>query len=155
MVSLSGSAQAIESVRRSCRAAPGSTSVAEAAEDDLAEQLSSFRRRAQALQAVYGERIPHELEQLLLAGESLDAEAYSYRWAVYSTALDDGILSIASLVDEARELQRSARRAGESTLALKMESGITAMETGLLELREQRAEAEGMYQQMQDLLRQP
>ena len=146
VASLSGSAQAIERVRRSCRAAP---------EDDLAEQFSSYRRRAQALQSVYGERILRELEQLLLALESLDAEAYSYRWAVYSTTMDEGILSIASLVDEARELQRNARRAGESNLALEMESGITAMETGLLGLREQRAEAEGMYQQAQDLLRQP
>ena len=126
-----------------------------APEDDLAEQLSSYRRRAQALQAVYGERIPRELEQLLLAGASLDAEEYSYRWAVYSTTLDEVIRSIASLVDEARELQRSARRAGEGNLVLEMESGITAMETGLLGLREQRAEAEGMYQQMQDMLRQP
>ena len=42
---------------------------------------------------------------------------------------------------------------GESSLALEMESGITAMETSLLGLREQRAEAEGTYQQMQGLLR--
>ena len=124
-------------------------------EDDLAEQLSSYRRRVQALQTVYEERIPHELEQLLLARASLDAEEYSYRWAVYSATLDECILVYASLVEEARELQRSARRAGESSLALEMESGITAMETSLLGLREQRAEAEGIYQQMQDLLRQP
>ena len=73
---------------------------------------ASPARRVQALQTVYAERIPHELEQLLLAGASLDAEEYSYRWAVYSATLDECILVYASLVEEARELQRSARRAG-------------------------------------------
>ena len=145
-------AEAMNATQRAAREAGPSRSEPE---DDLAEQLSSYSRRVQALQTVYAERIPHELEQLLLAGASLDAEEYSYRWAVYSATLDECILVYASLVEEARELQRSARRAGESSLALEMESGITAMETSLLGLREQRAEAEGTYQQMQGLLRQP
>ena len=53
---------------------------------------------------------------------------------------------------------KSVRDIAEATggnWVLEMEFGITAMETGLLGLREQRAEAEGMYQQMQDMLRQP
>ena len=145
-------AEAMSATQRAAREARPSRSEPE---DDLTDQLSSYRRRVQALQAVYGERIPHELEQLLAAGASLDAEEYSYRWAVYSATLDESILVYAFLIEEARELQRGARREGESSLAREMESGITAMETSLLELREQRAEAEGAYQQTQDLLRQP
>ena len=110
-------AEAMNATQRAAREAGPSRSEPE---DDLAEQLSSYSRRVQALQTVYAERIPHELEQLLLAGASLDAEEYSYRWAVYSATLDECILVYASLVEEARELQRSARRAGESSLALEI-----------------------------------
>ena len=122
-------------------------------DDDVAAQFSAYRRRVQALQATYEERIPRELKQLLVAAKSSDPEEYSYRWSVYSTTLNEVILTYESLMDDARELQQSARRVGRTTLALEMESGITDMEAQLQVLKEKQDEAVDAHQKIQEIMR--
>ena len=120
---------------------------------DVAAQFSAYRRRVQALEAAYEERIPRELKQLFAAVESSDPEEYSYRWSVYSTTLNEVILTYESLIDDARELQQSARRVRRPTLALEMESGITDMEAQLQVLKEKQDEAVDAHQKIQEIMR--
>ena len=121
--------------------------------EEVAAQFSAYRRRVQALQAIYEERIAREQKQLLAAVESSDPEEYSYRWFVYSTTLNEVILTYESLIDDARELQQSARRVGRATLALEMESGIMDMEAHLQGLKEKQDEAEDANQQIRQKMR--
>lgn len=121
--------------------------------EEVAAQFSVHRRRVQASQAIYEERIARELKQLVAAVESSDPEEYSYRWSVYSTTINEVILTYKSLIDDSRELQQSARRVGRATMAREMESGIADMEAQLQALKEKQDEAEAANQQIQEKMR--